>query len=218
MSYGVDAPFGLQPRFYKGTKWDGQVSTYLINGNVGGAGTSYATSIFKGDLVKLAVDGTIQRCAAGDAAIGVFWGCQYFDSTNTFIPSNYWKASNLTYNSSNPTAFVIDSPDVIFDIQAKGTGAVTGNVNTINQGLNANAGYQSDLNYNYNIAVGTGNTLSGYSGAYLDLSTQAVTATLQLKLIGLTPVPGNNFGVTFNNGLVKINNHTLQGGTGTVGI
>jgi hypothetical protein len=62
-----------------------------------------------------------------------------------------------------------------------------------------------------------GNTISGQSGYYLDYSTLAVTATLSLKLIRFTPVPGNIAGVVFNNALVKINNDIYNGGTGTAG-
>lgn len=219
MSYGVNAPFGFQPRQYlDGSLWTGQESEYLINGNITGGGTSYATSIFTGDLVKLAVDGTIQKCAAGDATIGVFVGVKYYDSTNTFQSFPYWNASTPTYLAQNPTALVIDDPNVLFDAQVVGTGLVTGNINTINIGINGNGTYQSDLNYNYNIAVGTGNTISGQSGAYIDMTTQATTATLQMKLIRLTPRPGNNFGVAYNNGLFLINNHIYKGGTGTAGI
>jgi len=220
MSYGTDAPFGFQPRQYlDGSLWTGQNSEYFINGNLTGTLASYATSIFTGDLVKLAVDGTIQKCAVGDATIGVFFGCKYFDASNTFQRSAYWAASTPTYLGQNPVAYVVDDPNVLFDAQVKGTGTVTTNVNTINIGVNVATTYQSELNYNYNINLGAGgSTISGQSSEYCDLATQAVTATLQLKLIRLTPRPGNNFGLAFNNGLFLINNHIYKGGTGTAGI
>lgn len=219
MSYGTNAPFGFQPRQYlNGSLWTGQQSEYLINGNLNGTLASYATNIYTGDLVKLAVDGTIQLAAVGDPSIGVFFGCKYFDSSNTLVFKPYWPASTATYAGSNPVAFVIDDPDVLFSAQVLGTGTVTGNINTINIGLNGNGTYQSELNYNYNIAIGTGNTLSGNSGATANLATQATTATLQLKLVRLEPRIGNTFGLTFNNGLFLINNHIYKGGTGTAGI
>jgi hypothetical protein len=221
MSYGVNAPFGFQPSQYlNGNSWTGQASEYLINGNVSGGATSYATSIFTGDLVTLLSDGTIGLTAVGEnASIGVFIGCKYFDSNNNFVPSRYWIASTPTYSNTNPICYVVDDPNVLFDAQVSGTATVTGNVNTINIGLNADAAYTSELNYNYNISLGAGgSTISGNSGSYINLATQATTATHMVKLVRLTPRPGNNFGVTYNNGLVLINNHVYKGGTGTAGV
>jgi hypothetical protein len=235
MSYGVNYPFGLQPRSYlNGNVFNGQGSEYLINGNTNGSSTSpasYATSIFLGDLVKLAADGTIQKCAAGDASIGVFWGCKYFDTTNTFVFSKYWPASTPTFLGQYPTAYVVDDPNVIYSAQVFGTAAVTGSVNTINIGLSS--GTASDLNYNYNINVNNGviggnvpnfgSIVSGNSTAYVDLTTQTTnggpgTTATQLKLIRLEQAPGNNFGVPFNNGLFLINNDIYKGGVGTSGV
>jgi hypothetical protein len=173
-----------------------------------------------GDLVTLLVDGTIGLTAVGEnASIGVFWGCEYYDTTNTKVFSRYWPASTPTYNNSNPVCFVYDDPNILYSAQVSGTGDVTGNVNTINIGLNANAGYQSELNYNYNISLGAGgSTISGNSGSYVNLATQATAPTQMVKLIKLEPYPGNNFGVAYNNGLFLINNHVYKGGTGTAGV
>jgi hypothetical protein len=222
MAYGVDAPFGLQPRSYlNGNVWTGQVTEYFINGNISGGATSYATSLYMGDLVKLDVQGVVVKAAVGDASIGVFWGCKYFDTTNTLVFSKNWTASTPTFNNTNPICYVVDDPNVLFSAQVKGTGNVTGNINTINIGVNANATYQSELNYNYNIHFGAstgGSTISGNSTSYVDLATQNTTATLQVKLIQLEKYPGNNFGTVFNNGLFLINNHIYKGGTGTAGV
>jgi hypothetical protein len=224
MAYGVDAPFGLQPRSYvNGNVWTGQVTEYLINGSLSGAAASYASSIFMGDIVTLAVDGTINKVTGTDnhASIGVFWGCKYYDTTNTLVFSKNWTASTPTFNNTNPICYVVDDPNVLFSAQVKGTGNVTKNVNTINIGLNVNGTYESDLNYNYLIHLGSapgGSTISGNSTTYVDLATQSTTATYQVKLIQLEKYPGNNFGVQFNNGLFLINNHVYKGGTGTVGV
>lgn len=218
MAYGsvVSAPFGFQPRQYlNGSPWSGQLSEYLINGNTG-SGVSYNTSIYTGDLVTLLVDGTIGLTAGTDnhASIGVFWGVKYFDTNNNPVYNRFWTAGTPTYSGTNPVCYVVDDPNVLFDAQVSGTAAVTGNVNTINISHTA-----SDLNYNYLLNLGAGgSTISGNSGSYIDLATQATSATYQLKLIRLTPYPGNNFGVQFNNGLVLINNHVFKGGTGTVGV
>ncbi len=63
--------------------------------------------------------------------------------------------------------------------------------------------------------------LNGRSTSELDESSAAVGATLQFKLIALSDeVQGkavNAFG-EFNRLIVKINNHQLSGGTGTLGV
>lgn len=214
MSYGTNAPFGFQARSHLlGMPITTQQDLYFINGNVAGGSVSYATSIFTGDLVKLAADGSIQLAGVGDASIGVFMGCTYFDTTNTLVFKPYWPASTQTFLFSNPSAYVIDDPYVVYSAQVAGVALVTGNTNTINYN-----GTTSDLNWNYNIAIGTGSTASGQSGAYVNLATQAATASLQMKLIRLEPRVGNTYGLAYNNGLFLINNHIYKGGTGTAGI
>ena len=208
MSYGTNSPQGLQPRMYStGALWNNQFGQYPIK-------SGYATSLFMGDPVTYLNDGTIGIGVAGSAIVGVFFGCFYQDATGNYVFSQYWPASTVTWNpggtgSVNATAFVVDDPNVLFDVQCSGTALVTGHVNTIQQ---------SDINYNYNFAAGTGNTGTGQSGYYLNLASQATTATLNLKLIRLTPRVDNSLGQTYNNGLVLINNHYWKGGTGTVGV
>ena len=67
------------------------------------------------------------------------------------------------------------------------------------------------------IADGTGNTATGLSGASIDNASEDTTATLNLKILDLTPKPGNVVG-SFANWLVAWNNHEFKGGTGTAGV
>lgn len=208
MSYGVNAPQGLQPRRYlNGATWTQQTNDYPIL-------SGYGTSLFVGDPVTLLNNGTIGIGTAGNAIVGVFMGCRYQDINGNYVFSPYWPASTVTWNPGgtgnvNAAGVVADDPNILFDIQCSGTAAITGDVNTIKIG---------ELNYNYNFHSAAGSTISGQSGYYLDLASQATTATLNLKLIKLTPAVNNSFGLTFNNGLVLINNHIYKGGTGTVGV
>lgn len=209
MAYGVNAPFGLQPRQYKdGSLWTGQAGEYQI-------ASGYATSIFTGDPVTQLANGTIGIGVAGAAITGVFIGCKYFDLSNTLVSSPYWPANTATFQNSTATAFVVDDENVLFDIQTNG-GQMT-----------VSGGYGivlADQFSNFNFVAGAGSTFSGQSGFMVNNTTQATTATHNLKLVRLTPRPGNQYGAgtlaspNYNNGLFLINNHQYKGGTGTAGV
>lgn len=94
---------------------------------------------------------------------------------------------------------VSDHPDQSYSIQASG----------------AEIDAQTDIGLNYNILPGTPNTTYLRSGMQLDSSTGAVTATLQLRLVGLDKSVGNAFGANVKC-LVKINAH--QNSTDEVGV
>lgn len=217
MTYGTNAPQGLQPySMVTGACWNQQTTPYAI-------ASGFGTNLFQGDPVIFDDNGgvppgtgTLERGGnASSPYLGVFWGVQYRDANGTLINSPYWPANTVTWNPGGSgnvaaTAFIIDDPNVVYNIQCTGTGAVTGSVDTIRR---------QDIGYNYAITFATnGSTVSGLSGAALNLATQATTAALSLKLIGLTPAINNAFSQTFNNGLVIINNHVFKGGTGTAGI
>lgn len=73
----------------------------------------------------------------------------------------------------------------------------------------------TDFNLNYGV---TGTAASSGEGRMeLDSSTAATTATLPLKALRLDERPDNALGAQADV-VVKINNHELSGGTGTVGI
>lgn len=219
MAYGVNAPFGLKPSVMNtGAPWNGQTNTYLI-------ASGYATSLFTGDPVKQLNNGTIGIGVAGTGIIGVFMGCQYVDSNGNYQFSPYWPASTTTRNSVAATAFVVDDPTVLFDIQ----------VTTSDANVHVASVSQADLNKNANFVFGVaGSTRSGQSGASLDAATIATTVDLSLKILRVTPAftnqagtltSGNAYtggqnilGLLYNNVLVQINNDVLKGGTGTLGV
>lgn len=198
MAYGVNAPFGLQPRRYlNGAPWNGAVNTYNI-------ASGYNTAIFTGDPVYLAAGTGLILAAAGDGNpfIGVFQGCKYYDTNANVIFSPYWPASTTVLTGTLVEAFVADDPTIIFDIQSNNTTGVT----------------QAQLGKNAVIALGTGSTISGQSAVVLNLSVApTTTATFQLKIMRLTPNPSNGF-IGYNNVEVVINNHYYKGGTGTLGV
>jgi hypothetical protein len=157
-----------------------------------------AGAIFQGDLVTV-YDGYLVAFAPAThtAAVGVFNGCNYIDPT-TGKPTwkNYYPGSvNITQGTIQ--ADVIDDPAQLFIIQC-------------DEGLT-----QAQIGFNADVVAGSGSTTTGQSAMELDSSTIAKTAALNLKIVGLYNVPGNEFG-TNAVAVVKINEH-LFGSVGVAG-
>ena len=176
--------FGLRPsRQLNGSPFINAQNRYRISAN-------NTTAIFQGDLVIPTTSGTITRYVAGtsNAVVGVFNGCFYTDPT-TQKPTwkNYYPAST---NASDITAFVIDGPDTVFEINASGVIAITG------------------LFSNYDVVNVTGSTQTGISLVQLDGSTANTTNTLPLMAIDISQDPSNSdIAATNADIVVRINNH-----------
>jgi hypothetical protein len=181
----LDASFGMKPvRMMGGSPYSGGQSRYRIAAN-------YGTSIFQGDMVMQVTGGGVEIHADGGTVpiVGVFNGCKYTDPTSgEQVFSNYYPAST---NASDIIAFIIDDPNVVFEIQADDTFPV------------------ADLFGNFDIVYTTaGSTLSGISGAELDVTTGATTAGLPIKAIDISEDPENSDVASANtNVLVVIQNH-----------
>ena len=192
----IDAAFGLRPIAKVGSAPGGTTGTTKYS-----IGDNQSTAIFTGDPVKYKNDGTVEVATASDALLGVFMGCFYTDPT-TGKPTfrNYFPAS---LSPGDAIAFVADDQDQMFVVQQDSVGS-----NLV----------AADLNLNANLIFGTGSTTTGVSGVEIDSSTGAVTATHQVRLIDFYDIPSND--ATANNSelVIKINNHSLNGGTGTVGL
>lgn len=226
MSYGTNAPFGLQARnSLTSAAYNGQTTTCFI-------ASGFNTSIFTGDPVIYTANGTILPATGGfpvgvqTATLGVFQGCTFRAFNGDYIHSAYWPANTATFQGQPAEAFVCTDSNVVFDIQVSTSANVLVPTVTLTQAMIGE-------NANFNIGPGafvpaaptpanpaSGSTISGQSGYYLDLSTLSGAGgpTLNLKIIGITPIPLNTFGIPFNNALVVINNDVLKGGTGTAGI
>ena len=192
----IDQAYGLRPIAKVGSAPGGTTGTtkYAIADN-------QSTAIFTGDPVKYKNDGTIEVATASDALLGVFMGCFYTDPT-TGKPT-YKDHFPASLSPGDAIAFVADDPDQMFVVQQDSVGS-----NLV----------AADLNLNANLIFGTGSTTTGVSGVEIDSSTGAATATHQVRLIDFYDIPSND--ATANNSelVIKINNHSLNGGTGTVGL
>jgi hypothetical protein len=199
MAYGTNAPFGFRPvRYLNGTAWTGATNPYPI-------ASAYSTSLFQGDPLIPLADGTIGIGTAGNPGVGIFWGVKYRDSAGNYQFSKYWPASTVTFNSETAEAQVIDDPFLLFSAQEAATSSTAGTALAL-----------ADRNLNINFKSGTGSTLTGQSAYFLDNATEATTSSLNFKIYGLDPTPGNVVG-SYANWLVTWNNHVYKGGAGTTG-
>ena len=142
------------------------------------------------DIVGAANGGTVP-------ALGVLMGVEYVDSsTKKTVFKNYWPGSNnVSVDTNFPVkAFVADNPNQLFLVAA-------------DESVTNRATALADVFSNCSLANGTsGSTNTGRSTAELDISTAADTATLFMRIVGLTTdvanldydAAGVNFVVRFN--------------------
>ena len=164
-----DAAFGMKPvKMIGGAPYSGGQSRYRIAAN-------YGTSIFQGDMVAQVTGGGIEVHADGGTVpiVGVFNGCQFTDpTTKEQVFSNHYPAST---NASDIIAFVIDDPMVVFEIQCNSAFPV------------------ADQFGNFDIVYTTaGSTVTGISGAELNVSDGATGTSLAVKVIDISEDPENS--------------------------
>lgn len=177
----TNAPFGLRPvRYLNGAPWNGQVQRYLIPATDG-------TAMFIGDPVTLAgsagasgsyVNGiytagmpTVSIGIAGSAVVGAIVG---FEVNPSGLDAIHRAASIAR------VALVADDPNIVFHMQEQNTGT---------------AFTATEVSLNANFVSGSGSTVTGYSGYVIDNSTEATTATLNLRVMRLAPIETNDYGV-----------------------
>jgi hypothetical protein len=212
MSYGQNAPWGLQPvRMQNNASWNQQLSPYLI-------ASGYAQNIFKGDLVYISTDGYLRNLYdyAGDqasfitaASLGVFQGCSYAVPTavNPIDPANpghpYWPASTNTLGGVAAIGFVITDPSVVYNSQVTGaTGAVQSNVRNF-------------ISVAYQVSGGLvqGNFNNGQSSLSVNIATVTPAASTPMQncyIDALSPNVNNVAGQQYNNVEVMIANHYFR--------
>lgn len=187
----TNAPFGAMP--YTGA--DGAAPTYGMTTRL--IAYDDTTKIYRGDLVKQLNTGYIAQWTASTGvsqAAGVFWGCKYYSvSQKTTVFSPYWPGADVATNAV-VTAFLIPINTAVppkFVVQADGTGLAFTNVGQ-----------------NIDVAMGTGSTLTGMSGMYLDTGTLGTTATLPFRILRLFSDVGVGNGTeagAYNRAIVQAN-------------
>ena len=193
----ANKPFGLRPvRYLSGTDWDGRGNVYYIP-------TSDTTNSYKvGDPVTLAGSAdangipSIVKATAGAGLVGSILAI----GTN---PNGPWVDPDDLSSTGAPAtkaqayyALVADDPNVIFEVQEVSGGT---QLTAAEVGLNANLSITADQ------------TTGFYSNTQLGNSAEATTATLDVKLLGLSRIPDNTFGA-YAKWQVLINNHVYRAG------
>lgn len=178
------APYGMVPveNYGAGYNTQGFDTFTILDG--------YTTSMYFGDVVKLASDGTIQKDTGTTtlAPFGIFLGCRYIQNATGFVlDSQFWPASTTT--GYTVYAKVLTNPWGVFQIQANGPVALT------------------DLGANAAIVQTAGNSTFGKSRNALNASSINTTAGLPLKIIGFVQSPTNAPGDAFTDVLVTFNNN-----------
>lgn len=135
------------------------------------------TKIYRGDPVMRLNTGYIAQWTATTAVsqlIGIFWGVSYLDQNIGKVQQNFfWPGSNVVASTAQNTIVANIIPCTgtaapLFRIQSDSTGVAF-----------------ADIGLNADVALGTGSTFNGQSGAYLNVSTLSTTNTLPFRVVGL---------------------------------
>lgn len=168
------SPYGLRPvKRLDGMPYAGATSMYLIDP------AGEATNLFTGQVVILGADGYIALCTAtgadattnnlggnGVGAIGVFMGCEYVNAQGQLIHSMYYPTGYAAPAGTAIKAYVVDDPNVLFQVQLDAAGAQTIiGTNTFFPAVQSTS---------------TGSTTTGNSTSALDATVQAATAAFRV--------------------------------------
>lgn len=193
----ISAPFGFSQ--YSGT---GSAPTYE---QVVGFCAYNTAAMYFGDPVFQNADGSIYPTTPGTGILaGIFVGCKYLSvSQKRTVWSNFWGAADVA-STNTVEVYVVNDPNAKFLAQVGGSTST---------GLAA-----TDIGANVQFAYGTPNTMSGVSGAYIDITvTPTTTATLPFKVVSLvTSPPGANGTASgaYNYAVVAFNNVSTKTLTG----
>lgn len=177
--------------------------------------SSNTTPIYFGDPVMPVTgpaNGYITQGSPGTNRLaGIFVGCQYVSvSQKRTVWSNYWPGSDA---NGDVTAFVVDDPNARF--------VVMGNSTTFNISGTLTNFTSSPIGQYAQFAIGTGNTSTGISGAFLN--SLGTTVTFPFIVVDLITAPPGSNGAdptsAFNWVVVGFNNEWLRtNGAGPTGI
>lgn len=205
---------GLSPVQHKnGSAYNGQATLYAVS-------SANGTAIFVGDLVKLAADGNAQGiqhvvpatagvAGTGAAALGVVVGVMNskLDRVDGSMSTGSIVLDTPQYLAASTAGYVLvaDASDLVFEVEATNGGS-------------AYSFAVADVGQNCNIHAGAGSTTTGTSAHSADLGDKGTTATLPLKILGVSKKVGNEVTGNYTKILVTLNNSQLAGGTGTAGV
>lgn len=166
----INAPFGLRPARH--------ISSHMgFSSNDFEIASGTAATLREGDPFKMTGTGKqITLAAAGDVAHGVFLGCEYVDQNNRNILGTQWITGSVTLDGSAARATGLDDQkNIVWHIQCDTLAA-------------------GDVGNLFDWNVGTGDSVYGRSGAYLDVGAGGATTGKSLRVLRLADLPGNAYG------------------------
>ncbi|HEY3623738.1 MAG TPA: hypothetical protein VGL12_15355 [Roseiarcus sp.] len=194
-----NAPFGFADSHRLGAAVNYQMAKRWI-------AAANPTPIFTGDPIVQLSTGYIAQAAPGVTQIGgIFVGCEYMSvSQKKWIASPWWPGNDAVASGSgfDVHAKIIDDPLTVFRVQ--GNGQIT----------------LAMIGMNGQFAIGSGNSVTGKSGATLDVVTSppAVTATFPFRIVDLVRDPPGSAGAdptsAYNWAYVTFNNQDYKSLTG----
>lgn len=192
------APFGFRPSYHN----SGQMrpKAYTI-------ASTYATSIFSGDPVKLTDNGVVQLGTSdgtrsgttdGIALLGIMAGVQYTDSTGRPAISPFWPGGTT---ATDIVVWVYDDPETLFDVQYNNPSAGT----TVQTAV----GEECD----WTVASPGGSTQTGLSNTYLTVI-QATSG--QFQITGFANNVNDSLTDAYVVATVRINEHHYKAAVNSV--
>ena len=194
------APYGLKPvNLIGGQPYAGSTRQIKI-------ASGYDTNIFNGSVVSIVTAGTLEIVTTVGSnssvfpagTIGVFVGCSYTDpNSKQKVFAQYFPANTV---ASDAVGYVVDDPDVVFQVQADASIAQAG--------LGANAPLAAVQ------STSTGSTVTGNSTTALDAT--VATTTQAFRIVDFVDSPKSSVGDAFTDVLVKFNvaQHSYTNATG----
>ena len=169
----TSAPFGFRPAYHQ--MGIDRARRYTI-------ASAYSPAIYKGTPVILNTNGTVVIGTAAADLLGIAVGFEFVDATGKPTLLNYWPAGQTVLANTTPAAWILDDPNIVYEVQADGSIAQTA------------VGDQADVSN-----VGNGSTSTGLSTATLSASLAGVGVQAQFRIVGfsqaLDNAPGDAFTV-----------------------
>ena len=195
----TSAPFGLRPAFHPSGLDRAQA---LANGiqavsTTGNVSAGYATTILKGQPVKMDTAGYIVVSTGTDSILGAFAGVEWTDSTGRRRVSNYWPA-NESFQVGSVVAYFYSDPQIVYEVQTDGS---------VTQAV---VGSEADLTN-----VTAGSTTTGLSQATISATTVTAGQTAQMRIIDIAPYPDNAWGDAYVIVRAQIAEYQFAGVAGT---
>lgn len=194
----ISAPFGFRPAYHNSGQM--RAKAYTI-------ASAYAANIFQGDPVKLTDNGVIQLGTSdgtrsgttdGVALLGIFAGCQYYDSLGKPTVSPFWPSGTT---ATEIVAWVYDDPETLFEVQYNNPSPGTS--------IQADVGEECD----WTVASPGGSTRTGISSTRLS----AVVATAgQFQITGTGNQVFDDIADAFVVVTVRINEHHYKAAVNSV--